>query len=374
MHHAFKHPIVERQPNPRRRSAIVAAGCGLVLMGPAARFAQAAPAQGAWRYCRKCHVMFFNGYPAKGTCPGGGGHEAAGYSFMLPYDAPETAGAQRNWRFCQKCNAMFFDGYPAKGACPAGGGHAAAGFHFVLPHSAPETPVAQAGWRFCDKCNAMFYDGYPDKGLCKAGGGHRAAGLNFVLKHATDYPAKVAHLTTAGAPMLNVLQIMWRDEGRRVMGEGMQQAINGRRFADGVNGYDAQASIGDMVPTIRPAGEDRFAVEMNAPGNDIKFHATTPTIFGAAMDPAFRVGFGMLVKFDMSVRNARPAIDIASVDAILRDASVHGANAVGTLVETVGDFFTGGDFSRSITERINGDPAARAQLSKAVAAALDQVF
>jgi hypothetical protein len=29
---------------------------------------------------------------------------------------------------------MFFDGFPDKGRCPAGGGHQAAGFNFVLPH------------------------------------------------------------------------------------------------------------------------------------------------------------------------------------------------------------------------------------------------
>jgi hypothetical protein len=31
---------------------------------------------------------------------------------------------------------MFFNGFPAKGACPApgGGGHVAEGFNFVLPH------------------------------------------------------------------------------------------------------------------------------------------------------------------------------------------------------------------------------------------------
>jgi hypothetical protein len=30
---------------------------------------------------------------------------------------------------------MFFDGYPAKGACAAGGGHEAVGFNFVLPYA-----------------------------------------------------------------------------------------------------------------------------------------------------------------------------------------------------------------------------------------------
>jgi hypothetical protein len=44
--------------------------------------------------------------------------------------------AQDQWRFCDQCNAMFFDGYPTKGLCPAGAGHQSQGFMFVLPHIA----------------------------------------------------------------------------------------------------------------------------------------------------------------------------------------------------------------------------------------------
>jgi hypothetical protein len=40
---------------------------------------------------------------------------------------------------------MLFDGFPAKGRCPAGGAHQAAGFDFVLPHVDPETVNFGAG-------------------------------------------------------------------------------------------------------------------------------------------------------------------------------------------------------------------------------------
>lgn len=50
----------------------------------------------------------------------------------MRYEVFERAQAQ--WRFCHKCVSMFFDGRPEKGVCPAGGGHEAAGFNFVLPH------------------------------------------------------------------------------------------------------------------------------------------------------------------------------------------------------------------------------------------------
>jgi hypothetical protein len=130
--------------------------------------------------------MHFDGFAGKGVCPAGGGHEAAGFNFVLPHDVGETDTAQQSWRFCKKCEAMFFDGFPEKGVCPAGGGHEAAGFKFVLPHDVDETPTAQQSWRFCPKCHAMHFDGFPEKGVCPAGGGHGAAGFNFVLPHADD--------------------------------------------------------------------------------------------------------------------------------------------------------------------------------------------
>ena len=151
-----------------------------------------------WRYCQKCRAMFFNGYADKGACSVGGGHEAQGYDFDLPYDLPETPKAQSAWRYCQKCHVMFFDGYPDKGHCAAGGGHAAQGYVFTLPHDLPETPYTQSAWRYCQKCHAMFFDGYQDKGGCPGNrlmpsvgghvrlGGHESAGYVFVLPYQID--------------------------------------------------------------------------------------------------------------------------------------------------------------------------------------------
>ena len=140
-----------------------------------------------WRYCGKCHALYFDGFPDKGSCAAGGGHNAAGFNFDLPHDLPPTPTAQDTWRYCEKCHALYFDGFPDKGSCAAGGGHNAAGFNFALPHDLPPTPTAQDTWRYCEKCHALYFDGFPDKGSCAAGGGHNAAGFNFILPH--DVPA-----------------------------------------------------------------------------------------------------------------------------------------------------------------------------------------
>jgi hypothetical protein len=166
------------------RSAAAGAGAALagtlVLSAPAdAEPATAGSVQFYWRYCGKCHVMFFDGYADKGSCPGGGGHTSIGLYFGLPYDVAATGNAQRDWRYCGKCHAMFFDGYADKGRCPAGAGHSAIGYNFVLPHDVADG--GQSDWRYCRKCHVMFYDGYEQKGLCPAGSGHWAQGYMFVL-------------------------------------------------------------------------------------------------------------------------------------------------------------------------------------------------
>ena len=136
--------------------------------------------QANWRFCQKCHAMFFAGYGG-GRCPTGGSHSAQGVNFVLLHDVPSTSNAQQGWRFCEKCHAMFFGGYGG-GQCPAGGNHSAQGFIFVLPHDVDSTETAQQGWRFCQKCHALFFAGYGG-GRCPTGGAHSAQGFTFVLPH-----------------------------------------------------------------------------------------------------------------------------------------------------------------------------------------------
>jgi len=152
--------------------------------------------QGEWRFCGKCFMLFWNGNPDKGRCPGGGAHLMGNgsFNFWLPYDLLPvgqkpvlTFGDQQPlWRFCQKCHVMFYDGFPGKGTCAFGGAHSAYGYDFVLPHDRPGNAARQAEWRWCKKCYAMFWNGWQQKGKCPGGSGHEAYGYNFVLPVAAD--------------------------------------------------------------------------------------------------------------------------------------------------------------------------------------------
>lgn len=167
-------------------NAIFALAAPALLLSTNAAFAEAG-IQNNWRYCTKCHGMFFDGYPKKNTCPKDrGDHTAAGYNFRIDHDTAKKAAAQRqfDWRFCNKCQVMFFNGYPTKGRCAAGGAHVAQGYMFGLNFK-PPGGWQQNKWRFCNKCMALFYDGYPDKGACGAGGAHVGQGYEFYVSYET---------------------------------------------------------------------------------------------------------------------------------------------------------------------------------------------
>jgi hypothetical protein len=138
-----------------------------------------------WRFCGQCFLLFFDGYPAKGTCralPAKGEHRAIGLNFVLPHDSPPTETRQGQWNFCAKCHGMVFTGTQlVDKACPAGGTHVPVGFNFVLPHDI-DGP-GQHDWRACTKCQSLFFHGFdPKNGVCLEGG-HNFAGFDFVLPH-----------------------------------------------------------------------------------------------------------------------------------------------------------------------------------------------
>jgi uncharacterized protein YkwD len=94
-----------------------------------------------WRFCSKCSAMFYQGpgetIPPPGRCLPDGGHTFQGFYFALPHSVPERPWAQFQWRFCDKCHALFYQGGTAgeKGRCAGGNGHEAQGLDsFLLAH------------------------------------------------------------------------------------------------------------------------------------------------------------------------------------------------------------------------------------------------
>jgi hypothetical protein len=126
-----------------------------------------------WRWCRKCHGLFFGGI-AGPVCPAGGPHDGAGSGdYRLAVTSPWTTG-QSNWRWCRKCQGLFFGGN-AGPVCPAGGGHDGSGSgDYTLTIGVPTAP-GQHGWSWCRKCQGLFFGGNAGS-VCPAGTTHDGAG------------------------------------------------------------------------------------------------------------------------------------------------------------------------------------------------------
>ena len=185
-HSSAKH--ASRRDFHRLTVSLLSLSVGLGILGLDARQATAEPPiQKKWARCQYCNMMFFNGYHEKGACPASDhGHRSVPGDFTnyhLVYD-DSTGPGQGDWRFCRKCCVLFFNGYPQKGNCALdNGSHEAAGYNFFLYHDRRPMLDEEDRWRFCDKCFSLFYNASDarETSVCPAGGRHNKAGYMFVV-------------------------------------------------------------------------------------------------------------------------------------------------------------------------------------------------
>lgn len=171
---------------PRAGEFQVQASAGPGNTGALFRCAIAHPFQDNWRFCGRCHGLFWAGPDeVNHRCPSGSVHLPLGFTFVVPHSIPEGPRIQSGWRFCTRCHGMFFEGPDRNNhRCPAGGLHDGQGLVFGLPHDLPETRSLQGNWRFCGNCHGMFFNG-PDQQnhRCPGGGLHNPLGFEFALPH-----------------------------------------------------------------------------------------------------------------------------------------------------------------------------------------------
>jgi hypothetical protein len=170
-------------------ATMLGTGLALVLDGTISPVFALPPCQERWAHCINCNMLFFDGYKDKGRCPGRSNQahipeKRAGSikPYYLAYD-DSTGPGQGDWRYCAKCKVLFYNGYPQKGVCPGDGkGHEAAGWNFFLYHDRPQRTHEEAGWHFCSKCNSLFYTRASNNSGCPADGkGHQLAGYKFLV-------------------------------------------------------------------------------------------------------------------------------------------------------------------------------------------------
>jgi hypothetical protein len=120
--------------------------------------------QSGWRFCSKCHSLFFGPNETQSHCHGGGTHDGGGSGKYVMHfgDAPTGANPQGGWRFCHKCAGLFFKdgGIDVLGGgrtCAAGGRHDPGQSGLYVMNQGEERVGVQGNWRFCKHCFSLFF-------------------------------------------------------------------------------------------------------------------------------------------------------------------------------------------------------------------------
>lgn len=170
------------------------------------------------------------------------------------------------------------------------------------------------------------------------------------------------------------IQTTWNEAGKGIVAQKIKESLNNRQISNGVNIYKANVDIAGISDQQLTVGSQANLVRLTIviPGNYTEFRTTTNTIFGSYGDPSFGVSFDLTFYITISVEQllSPNSINIIELKAVVSNASVHGSNAVGTIVETVGDFIPGVDFSQTVTSKVNQSIDFKNQLETAIKTAV----
>lgn len=129
--------------------------------------------QGFWRRCQKCQGLYWikdDRNPVLVPCPAGGQHSSEGSRPYLVVNAQPAAPGQHGWRWCNKCHGLFFGPGEAESRCPATGAHNSQGSgDYTVVQNTSEAPGEQ-DWRWCRKCQSIFFG--PNESLSDCAADH----------------------------------------------------------------------------------------------------------------------------------------------------------------------------------------------------------
>jgi hypothetical protein len=186
------------------------------------------------------------------------------------------------------------------------------------------------------------------------------------------YPPAIKFLLNNSSSIEQISKTVWNEGGKGIAEQKVKEALNGKQIRDGVSIYNTTVNLAGIRQTqVAPGSNDTQAnVKIIVPANNSEFTTTTPTIFGSYADPSFRLDFDLEVNLKISAIANKIQIDDVSIK--VSNASIRGSNVVGSFLQAFIDFFTGGQFSRDIISRINGDYSVKEQLAMGIQSAIDR--
>lgn len=144
----------------------------------------------------------------------------------------------------------------------------------------------------------------------------------------------------------------WSEFGKGILAQQIKDELDGKRVGKIIKTIhlkNVSVNLRDLTVKQVTAGPrpDQISVHLVAPGNNVNASAD---VF-ALPDPSYRVFFDLELDLTLTLDNSSNPIRVETFNARSTNTSVRGSNLVGTITKSLGDFFTGGDFSRNITAR-----------------------
>jgi hypothetical protein len=187
----------------------------------------------------------------------------------------------------------------------------------------------------------------------------------------TNYPAAVAFILKNSTLIEQTIDKVWNNFGKGVAAQKIKDVLNNKRVAPGMRIKDVIVNLRDItVKEVKPGpAANQISVRVVIPNNNEKFDVSVAVL----PDPSFRVFHTITMNLILTIDNSSEPIKVNRLDVEVTDADVRGANVLGSVIKALGDFFTGGDFSRGIESKINQDIPLLKQLGGAIKSAIDSL-
>ncbi|AFY93495.1 hypothetical protein [Chamaesiphon minutus] len=187
----------------------------------------------------------------------------------------------------------------------------------------------------------------------------------------TNYPAAIAFVLKNSNLIEQAIDKVWNNFGKGVVAQKIKDELNGKRVGTGMRIKDVNVNLRNItVKEVKPGpAANQISVRVVIPNNNEEFHVSVPLI----PDPSFRVFHDLTMNLILTIDNSSEPIKVARLNVQVSNADVRGSNLIGSVVKALGDFFTGGDFSRGIESKINQDIPLLKQLGGVIKSAIDSL-
>lgn len=147
----------------------------------------------------------------------------------------------------------------------------------------------------------------------------------------------------------------WSQFGKGILAQQIKDELDGKRvtkiLGKSVRLKNIAVNLRDLTVKEVTVGAtpDQIKVKLVAPGNNVNAMASVPL----SPDPSFRVSFDLELEMILTVKNSSNPITVDAFTARSVNADVSASNLAGGIMKPFLELFTGGDFSRNITNRAN---------------------